>query len=238
MCVFTACDELKLAAYTLATGTESIHERLAIVWNLHLKQLDLDDAPEFLQHGFEGVRTSLKQIVSDDLDSSLEIPDAGAIDLVQRVLFLADDLTQIATVAHYKQIATEFYSIPKQKPGSEKMNERDPVQHPRRHDLDSRQRLQLAVCAIASGIEPIQLRFARAWDEHLANVETIEFPEYMRKCFADLRDDARDLLGVSEPAPRLSEERARQLASRLFFLSQRANELSIVKHYRRSLGVF
>jgi len=219
------------------TGTESIHERLAIVWNLHLKQLDLDDAPEFLQRGFDGVRTSLKQIVSDDLDSSLEIPDAGAIDLVQRVLFLADDLTQIATVAHYKQIASEFCSIPKQ-PGSEKLNEKDPAQHSRRHDLDSRQRLQLAVYAIASGIEPIQRRFAKAWDEHLANVETIEFPESMRKCFADLKEDVRDALGVSEPAPRLSGDRARQLASRLFFLSQRANELSIAKHYRRSFGVF
>jgi hypothetical protein len=243
MCLFTECEELRLAAYLLVTGTESIQDRLFAAWKFHLEHLKLRDAPEFLQIGLASVRNSLKQVISDKgrvRNFEAEIPDTRAIDLVQKILYLADDVNQVTTRAHYKYIASEFClgAGDAAKSEARHLDGGGLTQDPGLSALSPQQKLQLAVYSIAAGTEGIQQRFGKAWSEQLRGVEASEFPEYLRKSFVDLEGDVRAVVGEDLQIldnRTVTEDRVQQLVSRLFFLAQRAYDLSIFNRYKHVL---
>jgi len=245
MCVVIASEQLRLAAYGLATGPEPIRERLITVWKLHVEYLDLEDGPEFLRRSLVSVQQGFSPFISDGNvrhDSTTDMTDERAIDLVQRMLYLADDLNQIATLTHYKHIVSEQCLDVKEVLGSAtpRPSEGDAAQPLRTPPLNLQQKLQLAVYALAAGAEPLHLRFARAWGEQLTNVEVTQFPECLRRLFVGMRDEVRGVVAVSlnaaEALATLPEGRMRHLASELFLLSERMTELSIVRNHRHSLG--
>jgi hypothetical protein len=236
--------QLRLAVYTLVTTPGSIQDRLKVAWSRHLDSLDLRDAPEYLKNGFLEIRNRILPAVSDGRSNLLS--DAQAVDLAQHTLFTCDDLTQMITVDHYKYVFRLLYAY---KGGAKDCgggNSKETPWFPRNKPepiyesaLNAQQKLQLAVFMLATGTDSLQHRFVRAWNEQIRQIESSEFPDYLRQSFDELKNEISSILPVREASDwtTVSEQTVQQIASKVFILSEMTTDLFLVDYYKYSITI-